>query len=637
MKKKILIIKLGARGDVLRTTSLLMGLKEKYPKSEIWWITLEDSVPLLKQANFVDRILIYSNNLLKKLKKEKFELILSLNDDFDACLMATKLKGKLLGHYVKDGKIVPTSSAKEWFDMSALGEKPENDMLKRKNKKTYQEHIQNIAGIKAEYSDIIFELNKKQRRFAKEFARRYNIHKEDIVVGLNTGGEKRWPKDWSVENTAKLAEILHKKLKAKIILFGGQNEIERNDKILALSNVPIINTGCGNNLFEFPALIKLCDIIVTTDTLGMHIALALKRKVVALFGPTSAPEIEMYDLGIKMTPKKGCKCFYQRKCTQKIRCIDTIKPYKVFKNVKELLNQKICVVVSSFKEPNLERALDALIKQKTSVNFDIIVSAADKMSENIASKFKGVRVIKDPEKGKSFALNILFKKLNYDIMLFTDADVVLDENAVEEMVKTFKDPLIGCVGGRPVAMNDRRNKFGYWAHFLYDVGAHAISRKRRADNGKFFECSGYLFGFRKGVIDKIPLDVAEDSYIPYVFIKRRYKLGYAENAKVFVMNPNYLKDWIKQRMRTAKAHETLTKYVPDFPRVKSFLGEVIEGAILHPTRVWGYPKNIKELFWTFELFIARLVMWVRVFFDTKLKKKHYSDGWDRVESTKPKA
>ena len=89
-------------------------------------------------------------------------------------------------------------------------------------------------------------------------------------------------------------------------------------------------------------------------------------------------------------------------------------------------------------------------------------------------------------------------------------------------------------------------------------------------------------------------------------------------------------DWIKQKVRTAKAHETLLKYAPDFPRVKSFRNE----AILGWNRALNYAKTPKEFAWTFKLFFARLYLWFNVFADTKLKNKHYNDAWERVETAR---
>ena len=169
---------------------------------------------------------------------------------------------------------------------------------------------------------------------------------------------------------------------------------------------------------------------------------------------------------------------------------------------------------------------------------------------------------------------------------------------------------------------------GYWSHLLYDAGAHRI-RSELAKEDKFLEGSGYLFAFRN-IIKDFPIDVAEDTVIPYFFYQKGYKIGYAENAKVYVKNVNNWKDWIKQKVRTAKAHETLDKYAPDFPRVKSFKNEIIQG--WH--RALSYPQNAKELAWTFPLFAARLYVWANVIADTKIKQKHYRDAWDRVDSAR---
>ena len=170
---------------------------------------------------------------------------------------------------------------------------------------------------------------------------------------------------------------------------------------------------------------------------------------------------------------------------------------------------------------------------------------------------------------------------------------------------------------------------GYWSHLLADVGAHRI-RKQLHDQNKFLECTGYLFAFRNGFVKEIPLDVAEDSIIPFYFYKKGYRIAYAEDAIVYVKNPTTFKDWLKQRKRTAGAHEKLTNYEPNLPKVKSFTNEVIKGGLI----VWSYPNNVKEFFWTGTLMFARLYMWFNLFYDSKFRKKKYKDGWDRVEITK---
>ena len=289
----------------------------------------------------------------------------------------------------------------------------------------------------------------------------------------------------------------------------------------------------------------------------------------------------------------------------------------------------ISIIVTSFHEPNLEKAIVALVNQKTNYDYNIIVVSPDEEAKKLCDKY-GVRYFFDPGKGKSYALNLIFKEVESKFLILTDGDVFVSDNMVEEFMKKFENFRVGVVTGRPVPVDKRNNILGYWSHLLFDAGAHMI-RKRLYEENKFLECSGYLFGFRNK-IDKIPLNVAEDAYIPYVFYLKDYGIAYTENAKVFVKNPDNFKEWLNQRKRTSKAHETLGDYVDvdKIPRVKSFKNEIVYGFF----SALSYPKNLKEIFWTFLLFFARFYMWLGVFYDTKIKRKHYTDVWERIESTK---
>lgn len=294
----------------------------------------------------------------------------------------------------------------------------------------------------------------------------------------------------------------------------------------------------------------------------------------------------------------------------------------------------ISIVITAFKEPHLYRAIEAILFQKIKEDYELVVAAPDKEAEELVKeyrkKYKQIRFFKDPGKGKSNALNMLFKELKGRIWIFTDGDVFLDNGAINEMIKMFDDEKIGCVCGRVMCENPRYTLFGYWGRLLADAGAHRV-RKELFKNHQFLECSGYLFGFRNnGVITKISVDVAEDSIIPYFFWKKGYRIGYAENARVFVKNPTNIKDWLKQRKRTADAHTKLTHYAPDFPKVKSFKNEAIKGM----QWIWGYPKTVKEFFWTIALVFVRLYMWLSLFYDLKFKRREYVDGWERSETTK---
>lgn len=626
----ILIIKTGALGDVLRTSFIAQALKDRYKRENprIAWITSKISAPLFINNPYVDKVILADNK--EKIRNELFDIVINLEEDEENCRFASNIKSrKKIGFLYQNGKIIPTESVKEWFNMSLLGKKPENDILKKRNKKTHRQLIGEIVGVNWEKYEPFLRLANNQRALREDFLKRYDIKKNDLIVGFNTGSADRWPKALPVRKTAKLIDMIYKMYKAKILLFGGPNEIERNKEIQKYTKSPVIDTGCGNDLIQFPALISACNLFITSDSFGLHVALALKRETICLVGPTSPAELGMYGIGMKVIAKSKDVCSYKTKTN----CMNKIDLDEIMSGIDKLRNKKITLLITAFKEPMIGKAIEAALAQKTDYNYEIIVSAPDKETLDIAKKYslknKNLRVIQDPGKGKSFALNMIFKGLNSDILILTDGDVWISNNSVQEICDMFLDPEIGCLTGRPVPFENKGTKYGYWANFLFE-SAHSM-RKRRYKENDFVECSGYLFAFRKKMIEEIPLDVAEDSVIPYFFWERGYKIGYAEKARVYVKNVDNWKDWIKQKTRTSKAHETLDKYVNTSitPRAKTF-GNEAKGLV----QALKYPDKLREMFWTFELILARAYMWLRVIYDTKMKAKNYSDAWERVESTK---
>jgi heptosyltransferase-2 len=631
----ILIIKTGALGDVVRTSFIAQALKDKYnpKKTRIYWITDSRAISLFNNNPYVDRVI--ESEKKDSLKNIKFDLVINLEEDLENCEFVSSLNAnKIIGAFLdKMGRIDYTSKSAYWFNTSMISKLGETtaDKLKKENKKTHRQIMAEMIGIDGwkEYTPFL-RLKDEQRRFANDFIRRHNLSRKDIIVGVNTGAADRWPKALSVKKTAELINAVYKKYNAKILLFGGPNELERNREIHKYSRAPIIDTGCGNDLVEFPALVSVCNFFITSDSLGMHIALALKRKSVVLVGPTSPAEIDMYGLGEKVVAKSKYVCTY-RYAPKDI--MDKLSMQEIYSAVEKVLRLKITLIITAFKEPNIGKAIESALNQETKYDYNILVSAPDKQTINIAQKYakkyKNLKIFNDPGRGKSYALNFVFKKIDSDILILTDGDVTISENSVEEIVNMFNDPEIGCITGRPMPVEDKRTKYGYWANFLFEA-AHNL-RKSAFEKNAFLECSGYLFAFRQKLIQKIPLDVAEDSVIPYMFWEKGYSIGYAENAQVYVKNVGNWKDWISQKTRTSRGHETLDKYVDikTTPRVKTF-GNESRGI----SQLFTYPKNLKQFWWIIELAFARFYMWLKVFYQVKVKAQTKVDNWERVESAR---
>ena len=90
MGMNISIIKLGAIGDVIRTTAILHGLKVKYKNCIIDWVTKKECFDILKNNSLINYIYLIDKDE-NKLKCKNYDLVISLDDDYEACRLASEV------------------------------------------------------------------------------------------------------------------------------------------------------------------------------------------------------------------------------------------------------------------------------------------------------------------------------------------------------------------------------------------------------------------------------------------------------------------------------------------------------------------------------------------------------------------
>ena len=298
----------------------------------------------------------------------------------------------------------------------------------------------------------------------------------------------------------------------------------------------------------------------------------------------------------------------------------------------------IHIIITSYGELNsTEKAIKSFLDQKITKPFKIIV--ADPYTETkwmLEEKFfneKKIEYFEDEDKGKSYALNMLMKKIDSkkidDIIIFSDGDVYVGNNSVNEILKKFEDPNVGCVCGRPISLNKKSNMLGYWSHVAFEE--MNSNRKRLSNSKEFFEVSGYLFAIRNGIIKSFPIGASEDNVIPMLIRKNEYKVEYAERAEVFVMSPKNFNEWKTQKNRNIKGHLALRRVIGHFDKRKNTIfGEAWRGLSFF----FKYPNNIKEYFWYVLMAFSRLYVWMSAAFETDILEKKYSDGWRSEENLK---
>lgn len=333
--EKILIIKCRAQGDVLRTTTLLPGIKRKYPKSHLTWLVDEESLELLHNNPFLDRVMGFSLPDVMPLLAEKFDVLISLDKEPPSTSLATLVKSdRRFGFGMNDhGNLIPFNREAEYAFQLGV----DDDLKFRKNELTYQEIIYKTVAIEYKNDVYGFRLEEKHKEKALKFFEMMSVDRSRTAVGLNTGaGAKFETKQWPAESYLKLIDLLHTKLRANVFLLGGERERELNRSLEENARYKIFNTGNDNPLLEFAGFLSLMDVTVTSDTLGMHLALAQGKKVVALFGPTCPQEIDLYGLGAKIFAGVDCSPCYKQTCPD-MKCMEAISPEQVYREIEKLI------------------------------------------------------------------------------------------------------------------------------------------------------------------------------------------------------------------------------------------------------------------------------------------------------------
>lgn len=318
--RKILIIKLQAAGEVIRNTPLLRKLTRRWPKAKIFWLTkFPELVPVS------DRVTVLDFNLSSTLflLDESFDVVYSLDKDLEACALANRIEAKLKkGFSQKNGVIIPFDGDAHTKWLTGVF-----DDLMAANTRHYVEEMFALCGF--------------QWRGERYLLPTYPIPDVDIpakkkIVGLNIGAGALWKtRKLSVPKWISLAKML--KPRYEIVLLGGPEEDAANRQIAAASGVNYYGTF---EYLGFIGLMSRCDLIVTSVTAALHIAIGLRRKIVLLNNIFPANEFHLYGLGEILEPDIPCKKCYKAafdNACYRPDCLDLIDNNQILRTIDSLL------------------------------------------------------------------------------------------------------------------------------------------------------------------------------------------------------------------------------------------------------------------------------------------------------------
>lgn len=328
---KIVIIKLDASGDVLRTTSLLPSLREYFPNSSIFWITKKKSASYLENNPLINQIVLDTDS--QKFSDEVFDIAINLDSGLESCYIMSGINSKYrFGYELVMGKPYPVNkSAFEWYVMGV------NDSLKKANKKTYHQIIHEICGIEYKGSSPFLAITPEIKHRAGIVRDEYNLNSYDEFILVNLGGGSRWQyKKWTKEGYSELIKLLLKDNSLAVGIVAGSDDRKFYDEVSSAVSEKdnLLRFGCLEDAKEFISLIYLADRVLTSDSLGFHIATALGKYTVCFTGPTSYNELDVFGNGkIIYSNKVDCLCCYLNKCDKIINCMNTLEAGYVYKEL----------------------------------------------------------------------------------------------------------------------------------------------------------------------------------------------------------------------------------------------------------------------------------------------------------------
>lgn len=318
INKKVLIIKLGAAGDVIRTTPLLRKIKNIFPSAQVAWIT--DFPEFLPEI--VNETLQYNEKNLLWLLAQKWDIVYNLDKDKGAIALSEKLNSEKKFGFGMDqyGRCKPLNEIAKHKFMTGIF-----DDISRHNKKSYLEEIFELCDFKFNGEKYIFEKTKNNNIV--------KVHNSKMIVGLNTGCGKRWPSRlWPDDHWIELARLIQERGQ-EVLWLGGLDEHEKN------VNLQKKTGGIYYGYYPLDGFIEIvnqCKVVITQVTMALHLAIGLEKRVVLMNNIFNKHEFELYGLGEIVEPPIPCGCYFNPVCIHE--SMQQITPAMIYSSIERQLN-----------------------------------------------------------------------------------------------------------------------------------------------------------------------------------------------------------------------------------------------------------------------------------------------------------
>jgi heptosyltransferase-2 len=338
--KKIVVIMLGGIGNVIMIIPMLRSLRKHYPDAEITMLAGEPcAAKIIEGEDLIDDVVVYEQKPQKRLSKTVALIRQLRKKHIDLAIVASgtnALKGSLLSFLIGARyRIGEDIKGRGFFYTTKVA------YAANTHECDGAENILKAIGVSLHDPLPQLCVSKEEDAHAKAFLLTHGVIEDTVLIGIHAGsGEKQKSfKRWPHERFAALANMISKRYNAKIVLTGGNDEVELVNNIKTLMNTEAIDAAAQLSLRHTAALIKQCTIFIGNDSGILHIAAAVKTPSVVICGPTNyavtgqrGENVVMVRKDLKCSP---CYAHGEVNC-DRLECLTAISLEDVFSAVQTL-------------------------------------------------------------------------------------------------------------------------------------------------------------------------------------------------------------------------------------------------------------------------------------------------------------
>ncbi len=320
-------------GDLVMATPVLIDLRRFFPKAEITAMVRAPLGELLEKEGVIDEVFSFERpkngflrrvagrDIVKKIEAGGYDLGILLTHSFSSAWWFWQGGVKRRVGY--------GSPLRSWMltDVIPKGEKEHQvDAYKR---------ILGALGIQKSGTEPRIVLAQEEKEAALESLKKWGYKKGGKLVGINPGAAYGSAKCWPLQRFRSLALKLLEEEGVSLLFFGDGSTKDLVGEICRGLPSRVMNLAGFTSLRELAALIEACTVFVTNDSGPMHLAAALGKPLVALFGSTDQEKTGPYGKRGEVIDKKvGCAPCFRRICPIDFRCMKEIGVAEVLEKVK---------------------------------------------------------------------------------------------------------------------------------------------------------------------------------------------------------------------------------------------------------------------------------------------------------------